>query len=313
VLSLTFGFSPASAQSGTDQPQVDKSLQPAGSKAELYCAGFIEYAHSQSKFEIVGGYNEQEQRVYAEGDYVFINAGAQQNLRVGQELTVVRPRGQFKSELSKKKGWLGTYVQEVGRLRVTEVKDRVSVAQIIASCDTILLGDLLKFVTPRAEPPKRLEVKIDRFSNPNGKPTGRIVLARDYREMLSTGDIVYIDLGTQDGLNSGDFLTVYRPAGYGNISRFRDEEVTLAASGGFESFRYKGGKFSNKAQRVKRANETGVYGPTVTTPDVKRRRPPVPRKVVGELVVLSVQERTATARITRVAQEVHTGDYVEIQ
>jgi len=46
---------------------------------------------------------------------------------------------------------------------------------------------------------------------------------------------------------------------------------------------------------------------------VKRHRPPVPRKVVGEMVILGVQERTATAIITRVAQEVHTGDYVEIQ
>ncbi len=49
------------------------------------------------------------------------------------------------------------------------------------------------------------------------------------------------------------------------------------------------------------------------TPKILRSRPPVPRKVVGEVVVLHVEARTATAVITRVAQEIHTGDYVELQ
>jgi hypothetical protein len=39
----------------------------------------------------------------------------------------------------------------------------------------------------------------------------------------------------------------------------------------------------------------------------------VPRKVVGEAVVLNVQSRTATVVITRVAQEIHTGDFVEVK
>jgi hypothetical protein len=51
----------------------------------------------------------------------------------------------------------------------------------------------------------------------------------------------------------------------------------------------------------------------MTTPEVKRRRPPMPRKIVGEIVLLNVQARTATAVITRVAQEIHTGDFVEVK
>ena len=37
------------------------------------------------------------------------------------------------------------------------------------------------------------------------------------------------------------------------------------------------------------------------------------RKVVGEAVVLSVKEKTATIVITRTGQEIHPGDWVEIQ
>ena len=44
----------------------------------------------------------------------------------------------------------------------------------------------------------------------------------------------------------------------------------------------------------------------------KLGRPDI-RKVVGEAVVLNVKERTATIVITRTAQEIHTGDWVEIQ
>jgi hypothetical protein len=39
----------------------------------------------------------------------------------------------------------------------------------------------------------------------------------------------------------------------------------------------------------------------------------MPRKIVGEMVIIDVQTRTATAIITRTVGEVHTGDWVEIQ
>jgi hypothetical protein len=43
------------------------------------------------------------------------------------------------------------------------------------------------------------------------------------------------------------------------------------------------------------------------------RRPSMPRKIVGEVVIISVEQRTAAAVITRYAQEIHTGDFVEVQ
>jgi hypothetical protein len=286
---------------------------PAALETELSCAGYIEYAPNYSGFEVVGAEQEQEQTTFSTGNVVFINAGSQQGVRVGQEFQVVRPRGQFTTKLTRKSGWLGVYTQEVGRLRVTVVKERMSVAVVANSCETILLGDLLRGVPYRVSPPVGETADLDRFADPTGKQNGRIVLAREAREMISRHQIVYIDLGTEDNLKEGDRLTVYRPAGTGNISRFRDEEVTPTASYGFESERYRGGQFSIKSQRVQNPNQNGIHGPMTTTPKIKRRRPPMPRKIVGEIVVLNVQARTATAVITRVAQEIHTGDFVEVK
>ncbi|MNC89190.1 hypothetical protein D3C83_50920 [compost metagenome] len=79
---------------------------------------------------------------------------------------------------------------------------------------------------------------------------------------------------------------------------------------GFESFKYRGGKFSNQSGR-----KSGRYanGNEVTSKMAKSRRPPGLRKVVGEAVVLNVRERTSTVVITQTAQEIHPGDWVELQ
>jgi hypothetical protein len=320
LFAFLFALIPVAAQTASGEAsrtQTDAAVSQiplrAALESELSCAGYIEHEPNYSGFEIVGAEQEQEKIAFGTGDLVFINAGSQQGVKIGQEFQVVRPRGRFTTKLTRKSGWLGVYTQEIARLRVTVVKERMSVAQLTSGCDTALLGDLLRDVPRRVSPPAGDGAEIDRFADPTGKQNGRIVLARDAREMISRHQVVYIDLGAEDNLKQGDRLTVYRPAGTGNISRYRDEEVTPSANYGFESETFRGGRFSIKAQRVQNANGGDMRGPMITTPKVKGRRPPMPRKIVGEIVVLDVQARTATAVITRVAQEIHTGDFVEVK
>jgi hypothetical protein len=279
----------------------------------MLCAGYIEQSPNyNSGLSLVGGEQEQEKNSYAFGDYVYLSGGAQAGVRVGQEFTVVRPRGSFKTDLSTKKGSLGVFTQELGRLRVVKVEDKTSVAQVVQSCDFMLLGDLLKPAEVRVSPPAQIEsVSINRFADSTGKQHGHIVLARDAREMVTRDEIVYIDLGAEDNLRAGDRLTVFRQASKGRIVDY-PEEVAPTASGGYESDVFKGGKFSNETQRMKKI-DGNPRGTAMETPEIKHTRPQPPRKIVGELVVLNVQGRTATAVVTRVAQEIHTGDEVEIQ
>ena len=302
---------PPRAQMPADTP-VTSALAPLARDSELYCAGYIEQSPGYGPLSLVGGEQEQEKTTYVFGDLVFINGGSQAGVKVGQEFTVVRPRGQFQSDLSAKKGSLGVFTQEMGRLRIVDVKGEVSVAQVVQSCDQMLLGDLLKPAEVRSTPPSRGEGGApDRFADPSGKQHGHIVLAREAREMVSLSQIVYVDLGAEDNLRAGDRLTIFRRAGKGNIVDYPGE-ITPSASGGFQSDVFKGGKFSNKSQRVRDVN-SDPFGPPIETPEIKRTRPGMPRKVVGELVIINVQGRAATAIITRARQEIHTGDEVEIQ
>jgi hypothetical protein len=290
---------------------VSKPAEPPPNM-DLSCAGYIEYKPYQIRMEVIGGEQEQEQQIFSQGNHIFINAGAQHGLQVGQEFAVVRPRGKFSSKLSKKRGQLGVYIQEIGRIRVKDVKQQVSVAEVLDSCDLIMMGDLLKPWRARTVPSIRPLRKLNRFLDPNGKQTGRIVMARSAREMVTKNDLVFIDLGRQDGLKKGDYLTIYRPGGTGNITEFEDIYVGTPASEGFGSDEFKGGNYSLHAPRTKKM-ESSSRGPVETRPDVKRKRPAIPRKVLGEMVILEVQERTASAIVTQADMEVHNGDYVELQ
>lgn len=319
LLALPFA---ASAQTPTPTPTVIlptvEQPRPVAGKSNLYCAGYIRHQRLPEMPEIVGAEEEQEQRTFADGDVVFINRGAQQGIKEGQNFQVIRPRGDVKGVYKQKLGFVGTYVQDVGQLQIFKVWENTAAAQITFSCDAMLFGDLLAPVPDRVSPLERPYENVDRFAEPSGKQTGRLMMAKDSREMVTRNDIVYIDLGAEDQVKAGDYLTIFRPLGTGNLTRVDNEEMARSRSKGFQSDRYHGGGMSNQASRSK--DETALvdadgryrYRP-ITSKEVKDDRPPMPRKIVGEMVIIDVQLRTATAIITRVTSEVHTGDWVEVK
>lgn len=282
---------------------------PVATGNNLYCAGYIQNSPINTNYEIVGADKEREQNIFSEGNYVYVNRGANTGVKVGDMFSVIRPRGQFRTRFSRK-GRLGVYVQEVGAVEIVKVEAGVSVARVKTSCDNFLLGDLLQPVETRASPVFQDRPALDLFGAPSGKATGRIVLARDARETLAREEIVYIDLGAEDNVRAGDYLTIFRPLGTGGVLNSHQDETLSARDKGFQSKRFRGGTFSNQAPRKSGENAEGHI---VTTSDAKKGRPNNLRQVVGEMVILNVRERTATALITRNAQEIHTGDMVEIQ
>lgn len=275
----------------------------------LFCAGFVQTASFNTSLEIVGADEEGETRQLEQNDYVYISGGSAKGVKVGDEYTIVRPRGKAHSPFSRKRG-LGVFAQELGVVRVFEVRNDVAVAEITLACDSVMLGDLLQPLDNRVSPLKRPEEVMDRFAAPNGKATGRLFMGRDGQEALTKDQIVYIDLGAEDNVKTGDYFTVYRPLGKKLISPYTNNETGNPKDRDFESEAFHGGKFSNMTPR--KAGSEGT-GDIVTADKARKGRPANLRKVVGEVVILNVKERTATAVITRVIQEVHPGDFVELQ
>lgn len=276
----------------------------------LYCAGFIQTAPIDTSYEIVGAEDERDKHIFAQGDNLYISAGASRGVKVGDVFSVVRPRGRVVGRPSRKRN-LGFYVQEIGMVEVVNVKSNVSVARVKNSCDNFLLGDLLQGVPQRVSPTfDANRPALDLFGEPSGKATGRIIMARDGAEMLGREQIVYVDLGAEDNVRVGDRLTIFRPLGKGNIFSREERESVDSRSRNYESDRYRGGGFSNQAARKAGATAEGEI---VRSEQAKSRRPQNLREIVGEMVILNVKEKTATAVITRTATEIHTGDDVEVQ
>lgn len=268
---------------------------------DLYCAGFINSTPTPNNFQIVGAEQEDTRQQFAQGDIVYLNAGRSQGLEPEMLFAVVRPLGDFRSPFVHTSGQrnLGVFTRELGVLRITAVQEKTATARIIVSCEEMQFGDLLRAFEERRAQAENVSQPLPRYEPTSGQKAGRIVLQRDQKEMIAPRDVVYIDLGKDNGVNVGDRFTIYRQ--YPNDAksvRFNDDDVTQRRSGGYQSDTYKGGTYS-------------IDHPRVARQDVKNARPQLPHKIVGELVVISVQGKSATAIVTRTTQEVHPGDWIE--
>lgn len=268
---------------------------------DLYCAGFINSTPTPNNFQIVGAEQEDTRQQFAQGDVVYLNAGRSQGLEPEMLFSVVRPLGDFRSPFVHTSGQrnLGVFTRELGVLRVIAVQEKTATARIIVSCEEMQFGDLLRAFEERRAQAENVSQPLPRYEPTSSQKAGRIVLQRDQKEMIAPRDVVYIDLGKDNGVNVGDRFTIYRQ--YPNDAksvRFNDDDVTQRRSGGYQSDTYKGGTYS-------------IDHPRVARQDVKNARPELPHKIVGELVVISVQGKSATAIVTRTTQEVHPGDWIE--
>ena len=274
----------------------------------LYCAGFVQSSPINTDNMIVGAVEEQERFLYAQNDLVYVNMGSSKGVNPGDMMTVVRPRGHVETRWTKKDD-LGFFVEEVGALEIIKVRGDVSVARVKASCDVFLLGDLVQPMPERNSPMHQDSGPLDPFIAASGKARGRLFMARDGAQLLTRDQIVYIDIGSEDKAQVGDRVTVFRPLGTGYLFKSFENESVSARDEGFHSNDFRDVRFSIQTARKSGENARGSF---VTTAKAKEDRPEI-RKVVGELVILNVREKTATAVITRTAQEIQPGDWVEVQ
>jgi hypothetical protein len=264
---------------------------------DIYCAGFISDLPPRTDLQIIGAERENQKFTFSQGDVVFLNRGRGSGIQPGKVYLIMRPLGEFKHPFTKKK--LGYYVRELGLLRVLEVSDQTSTAEIAVSCDMVEFGDLLKPYEEYITPEPREARPLPRYGEGSGGTVGQIIMSPGFHENLSANRIVYIDLGQRQDVRPGDYFTIYRDIGPGEgLTKTPPGKVVMKRSKEYESSRYRGGDFS-------------VQGSGIGASDVMKQRPPLPRKVLGEIIVLKVENSTSVALITRTTAEVTIGDFVE--
>jgi len=277
--------------------QSSNQSEPVAQRSDLYCTGFIADAPPRVDLQVVGAEKENWKSTFAQGDVVFLNRGRGAGVQPGAVYYIIRPLGKVKHPFTHKK--LGYLVRELGMLRVLEVGDRTSSAEITVSCDMVEFGDLLKPYEEYSGPNVGEARPLPRFGEGSGGTMGQIVMAPGYHENLSANRVVFIDLGTRQSIHQGDVFTIFREIGREEgITKIPNYKIVDKRSGGYQSDRYRGGKNSIQSTRV-------------SVGEVLKERPALPRKVLGELVVLKVEKGVSVAMITRTNAEVQIGDMVE--
>lgn len=267
------------------EPLQPKKEVPLITAVELYCSGFITMKGPDMTHLIVGAEDEKNKSQFAEGDIVYINQGLKHGVAAGAEYSVLRPLGKVKNQITKEN--VGKYVGELGRVRVLIPHEETSTAQIVFSCDTILIGDVLEPFVERASPVARERREFDP-SYRKGSPSGYIVLAKDDIMALGAGHIVHIDLGKDAGVKPGDYFTIYRDfTNFGLGGLWGEKEVDPSYSAGLP-------KYSSRKKKAVRQRE-------------------MPKKALGQLVVFSVHDRAAVAKILYNREEIAIGDEVKLQ
>jgi len=278
-------------QQSSNQPE------PLAKRSDIYCTGFIADNQPRPDLQVVGAEKENIKVTFSQGDVVFLNRGRGAGINPGAVYYIVRPVGAVNHPFTKKH--LGYLVRELGLLRVVEVGNQTSTAEITVSCDTVEFGDLLKPYEEYNGPNAGDSRPLPRFGEGSGGTIGQIVMAPGFHENLSANRVVYIDLGTRQDVHAGDVFTIYREIGAGEgITKTPRDKVVNRRSDGYNSDRFRGGEYS-------------IQGTRVPLEEVMRERPTLPRKVLGELVVLKCEKGASVALITRTTAEVQIGDMVE--
>jgi hypothetical protein len=215
ALTVREGAAPAVPQSRIEKlgrpPAPISGPLPVGAEVDVYCSGYLGDRDEAFVGRIVNAEKERNQSMFMAGDVVYIDIGAENGVQAGMEFTIVRP-SRLVNRWGSERDIQGRIYQTPGRVRVLCVQEKSSITEIIYSCNEAEVGDFVAPFEPIPVPLVRRTRPATICDTPNGKPIGHVVATRDAVTPVGTDTIVFLDLGEQDGLNPGDFLTVYHPS-----------------------------------------------------------------------------------------------------
>src|SRR5271165_516845 len=249
--------------------------------ADLYCAGFVSKPLQTKHQFVAGGMESPFTTRFANGEAVYLSGKyeAGQRYSVVRELVDPNRYELFPGQWSALKA-AGRPYEEVARLQVMDTRGKMAVAKVEFSCDTVVPGD---YVVPFVEKPAALfhaPMRFDVFEPAAGRLSGRIILAKDFDSELGTGGKVYLNVGANQGLKVGDF-----------VRATRSYETTAHDA-------VDGLSFASGVQEPTQSKEIAI-NPTI----LDRTSGPVlhvaamPRRAVGEVLIIGVTPSTATGMI----------------
>jgi len=260
-------------------PRSVPKVVPLADDFDIRCSGFIAPREEKPDY-FISNQIEEGKLGLTEGDILYLNRGKSNgHVEPGTEYSVIDREGEVRHPITHK--FLGHYYRRLGTVKVLAAQETTAIATISMACDEIRTGQALVPLNVTLLPAK-MAPPFDQLTvvSPD-KETGYIVHVKDNQERASPGQIVDIDMGIEDGLKPGDFLTVYLPS---------------------EPFdKYPHLKYNYQM------NNRRFQTPRIWKDD-NNNLPPV--KVIGQLVVLFAEKNTATTKVLHAVREIEIGDSI---
>jgi outer membrane protein OmpA-like peptidoglycan-associated protein len=277
---------PAQPQPAQKGQRANLNVGVTPTDTDMYCSGFFTTQKVPDNHIVVAGWNSPDQtRFAAIPDYIYIHG---KDIKEGDRFAIVRhvkDPNHYESYIGQRGAIrdAGEPYFEMGYVQVIDVQKDTAVAVPKLSCGEIVPGDLAIPFAERLAPHFKV-VSLDRFAPPNGSTTGRIIMAKEFDTILGSKNAVYLNVGEDKGVKVGDYFRATRTYAYS----YRDPEAGLS---------------------MKAANyeETQANPQKLNAGDASS----LPRRTLGDMIVLQVQRKTATAMILTALEDIHAGDGVE--
>ncbi len=298
----------AQSASNTDIPDAPQGTSPTSATfptqrvqtptyADLYCAGFINKQTLPDANFVAGGLQTPSTTKFVRGDMVYLmgtgySAGAEYEI-----VRALRDVNEYEMFPGQKKllKETGQPYEEVGRIKIVDTRHHTAIAQIEYACDGVNPGDTAIPFAEKQSITFHAPLRFDRFIPPGNRLSGRIVMGKDFDSQLGTGHKLYINLGANQGVKVGDYFRAVRSYD----ADLKDPADSLSFKAAIAEDTQK------KTPSVDPAKFTKGNGPVIHVRDL-------PRRSVGEIVVIAVTPTTATGMVVFAMEDVHAGDAVEV-
>lgn len=267
----------------SDTAHATRTLSRLGTLTDDYdlrCSGYIAPRESKPDY-FIANQEEEAKLGLTEGDIVYLNRGQSNgHTEPGTEYSVVVREGEVRHPITHR--LLGYYYRRLGSVKVLAAQETTAIAAISYACDEIRTGYPLVSYIVKTVPAKPVPAFNRLTVVPSDKSTGYVVHVGDNQERASAGQLVDVDLGYEDGLKPGDYLTVFLP------------------SQPFDKYPQASYDYQVRNRRFQ-------------SPPVWRDDDNVPpAKTIGQMVVIFTEKKTATAKILQSVREIEIGDSIVV-
>jgi hypothetical protein len=261
--------------------------------SDLYCSGFVRTTPVTAELKVTSKATNDGSVLSSESDYVYLNQGSSKGIQPGAVYEVIRPTIKVKAPKAKAaEGDLGMHYLEIAQVRVMTAQPEFSMARVVYGCEAIETGD---FMVPYEAVNVPVLPRPRQFSSTMksaGAPNGTVVTTKNV--MLNFGT-VFKGSRVIPGTHEGPMAAI---------------EQGIAAEGSIIYLDL------GKASGAKTGDLFIVYrdmGPDGTLYEMPKdtKGLTTQHRAIGEVVILKVEERAATALVTYAAVGISQGDAVE--